>query len=562
MCISVWLITCNKSKKNTITSSAAGCVPKVVDIDWYNSDQKAPLFEGLDAIDFPISTSNPLVQKYFNQGMVLAYGFNHAEAARSFHYASKLDPECAMAYWGFAYVLGPNYNAGMESDNYERAYEAIQKALSFRGNATEKEQMLIAAMAKRYTLEPPEDRTALDVAYAEALKDAMEAFDFDPNIGTLYGEALMGLHPWDLWEKNGTAKSWTTEILAVLENVLEANPKHPGAHHFYIHAVEASGHPERGLKSAKAFDDDLVAGAGHLVHMPSHIYIRTGDYHKGTVSNIRSVEVDSTYVSSCHAQGAYPLAYYPHNYHFLAATATLEGNSYWAIKAAQKVSDQANRDIMKEPGWGTLQHYYTIPYYINVKFGRWDEILKMNVHDISLKYPVAVQHYARGMAYVGKGQIDYAKGELAKLEALAEDESLKEVTIWDINDVHVLMQIARRVLKAEILSKEGQHAKGIKLLQEAVAIEDQLNYDEPPDWFFSVRHHLGAIQIEAGYYQDAIDCYQADLARLPKNGWALHGIELAYRKMNKQREADEIKAQLEEIWATADVELEGSRVKG
>lgn len=532
------------------------------DAEWYKTDNKAPLFEGLDVVDFPISTDNELVQKYFNQGLVLAYGFNHAEAARSFNYASRLDPACAMAFWGYAYVLGPNYNAGMESDNYERAYTAVQKALDLsKKNTTTKEITLINALSKRYVKEPGEDRKELDVAYSIAMGEVFKAFPDDADIGALYAESLMNLHPWDLFDKQGQAKEWTPEIIATLDQVLKINPKHCGAHHFYMHAVEASDEPEKGLKSAQLFDEGLVPGAGHLLHMPSHIYIRTGDYHRGTLSNIQAIKKDSTYVSVCNAQGAYPLTLYPHNYHFMAATATLEGNSQWAILAALKTAEHANRQLMKEPGWGTLQHYYTIPYNVYVKFGKWNEILDMSNQDTTLKYPEAVRHYARGMAYLGLNDLTNSKEELQTLEKYASDESLKELTIWEINSVYDLLQIAQRVLKAEIMASEGIYNGSIALLKEAVEMEDKLNYNEPPDWFFSVRHHLGAVQIEAGKYKDALTTFEEDLNKLPKNGWAHHGMKLAYSKLKDIDKLKKIDQTLANSWATADIELSNSRIK-
>lgn len=538
-----------------------GCAPPTTDRAWYDEDNIAPLFEGLDAVDFPITTEDELVQRYFNQGLALAYGFNHAEAARSFYYASKLDSSCAMAYWGYAYVLGPNYNAGMESDNYERAYEAIQRSIALSSDISERERVLIEALSERYVKEPVEDRTSLDIAYSNAFKKLSTDFPNDADIATLYAESIMNLHPWDLWEKDGRIKEWTPPIIDALDKAMALNPNHIGANHFYIHAVEMSKTPQLGLKSAKLFDDGIVPGAGHLVHMPSHIYIRTGDYHKGTMANINAIMADSNYITACRAQGAYPLAYYPHNYHFMAGTATLEGNSKWAIKAALEMSDYVNEQIMQEPGWGTLQHYYTIPYYVYVKFGKWEEILEMTNFNEEIKYPEAVRHYARGMAFLGKQDIKSAKRELTQLEVYADDENLKEITIWDINSVYTLMQIARRVLKAEILASELSYGESIQLLEEAVEIEDALNYNEPPDWFFSVRHHLGAVQIEAGAYENAILTYLEDLDRLPKNGWALHGMQLAYSNLGDEASVDQITDKLDVIWATADIELNGSRLK-
>lgn len=270
----VLMVGCTSNKKSRVSSKTTNqfvCMPIVTDRDWYNEDNVAPLFEGMGNLNFPITTENKLVQQYFNQGFTLAYGFNHAEAARSFYYATQLDSQCAMAFWGFAYVLGPNYNAGMESDNYERAYQAIQEAKKFSGNCSEKEKDLIIALSSRYVKEPVEDRSALDAAYVEAMKALYQKYPDDPDVGTLYAESMMNIHPWDLYDKNGEAKEWTPEIVFTLEQVMQNYPDHCGAHHFYIHAVEASKTPDRGLKSAEKFDNNLVPNAGHLVHMPSHI---------------------------------------------------------------------------------------------------------------------------------------------------------------------------------------------------------------------------------------------------------------------------------------------------
>ncbi|AOW21851.1 tetratricopeptide repeat protein [Urechidicola croceus] len=559
----LFFISCKKSvtAKTTIPEINYSCVPQITDAEWYESENFAPLFDGLDVINYPITTPSPLAQKYFNQGLIWAYGFNHAEAARSFYYATKLDPDCAMCYFGYAYVLGPNYNAGMENDNYKRAYEAIQTAKKLSENSTQKEKRFIDAMALRYVKVPPHDRTQLDIEYSNAMKKLYRMYPNDAEIGSLYAESIMNLHKWDLFDKEGVAKPWTPEITTLLEKLIAQNPKHPGAHHFYIHAVEMSNTPERSNASAKVFDDGLVPGAGHLLHMPSHVYIRTGEYHKGTLSNIAAVEADSTYVTKCHAQGAYPLGYYPHNYHFMAATATLEGNSKWAMIGANKVSEHVHPEIMKQPGWGTLQHYYLIPYYVGVKLGKWDSILSMNLKTYDLKYPKAITKYARGMAFLRNGNVNQAKIELAQLQIIAEDETLNEITIWEINTVYPLVQIATRILNAEILAFEEKYEQSIYLLKEAVEIEDSLNYNEPPDWFFSVRHHLGAVQIQAEQYENAIKTYQDDLKRLPKNGWAQHGLKLAYQKLNDAENVAKVEKMIESSWAYADIELSTSVIK-
>ena len=537
-------------------TSKYACVPQITDAEWYKKDNIAPLLEGLDVVNYKITTKDTLVQKYFNQGMTLAYGFNHAEAARSFYYATKLDPNCVMAFWGYAYVLGPNYNAGMEPDNYQRAYEAIETAKKLSKNATPKEKELIETMAMRYALNVPEDRYQLDVDYFNAMKTLYNTYPDDSEISVLYAESIMNLHPWDLYDKEGEAKEWTPEIVSLLESNLEKYPNHPGAHHFYIHAVEASNTPERANNSAKIFDDGLVSGSGHLLHMPSHIYIRTGEYHKGTLSNIAAVKADSTYVTQCHAQGAYPLGYYPHNYHFMAATATLEGNSHWAMIGANKVSEHVHPEIMKQPGWGTLQHYYITPYNVAVKFKKWDDILAMKFETYDLNYIKAIRHYAEGMAHLGKGDQEKAKLELQQLLKLSKEENLKEVTIWDINTVYDLVNIATKVLEAELWASEGEFDTSIILLKEAVAIEDALNYNEPPDWFFSIRHHLGNIQLKAKHYENAIKTFKDDLKRLPKNGWAHHGLKQAYEKLGNTEKAKHYEDLIKTSWIDADYIIE------
>ncbi|KSA14359.1 hypothetical protein I600_953 [Maribacter dokdonensis DSW-8] len=562
----LWLVfVACKNRGNTHDISNRpfiACAPITTDLSWYQSDNIAPLIDGLDVMEFPVTTNDRLAQKYINQGMVLAYGFNHSEAARSFYYATKLDPDCAMAYWGFAYVLGPNYNAGMEPDNYQRAYDAVQKAKELASkNASQKEKDLINALSKRYVQFPVEDRSELDLEYSNALREVYNKYSYDADVAALYAESIMDMFPFDLWDENGNPRERTNEVVQVVNKALEIDPKHPGAHHFKIHMLEASLHPDGALESAKIFDEGLVPGAGHLIHMPSHVYIRTGDYHKGTLANLRAVVVDSNYVAACNAQGAYPIAYFPHNYHFLAATAALEGNSSLALNASYNVAKHSSTTLMKEPGWGTLQHFYTIPFYISVKFGKWEEILELENEVPSLKYPAAILNYARGMAFLSLGEMEKAKKELYSLETFAKDESLKEITIWDINTVSVLVQIARNVLKAEILAKEFKYSESILLLREAIEIEDGLNYNEPPDWFFSIRHHLGAIQIEAGLYNDAVSTYKEDLLRLPKNGWALHGLKLAYENLNNQDKVKEVELLRKQSWENADIVLTASRVK-
>lgn len=537
----------------------AGCAPKVADREWYSSGKRAPLFEGLDGINFPITTKNPEVQKYFNQGLMLSYAFNHAEAARSFYEAIRLDSSCAMCYWGYALVLGPNYNAGMEMDNIQRAYEASQRAVQLSESLTQKEKMLIMALSMRYDSVQTEDRSWNDESYAFTMGSVYLVFPDDPDVAALYAEALMDQHPWDLWNRDGSAKSWTPEIVNVLEKTLKKNPTHPGANHFYIHAVEASSTPERAMASADLLRD-LVPGAGHLVHMPSHIYIRTGRYHEGTLANQKAVEVDEEYISACHAQGVYPLAYFPHNYHFMAATAALEGDKTTAIMASRKMREQLNAELLRDPDWGTLQHYYSIIYYVMVKFGMWDEILMEVVPDAELPYPRAILEYAKGMAFLSKNNLPEAKKHLQTLVTLSKDTLAQKVSIWEINSASDLMAIAIHVLHGEILNREGNGQMAIEELKKAIAIEDQLQYNEPPDWFFSVRHNLGSVLLENKMYPEAEKVLREDLVKYPLNGWSLIGLNLSLQFQNKIEEAKQTDLQFEKAWKYSTVAIKTSRI--
>jgi tetratricopeptide (TPR) repeat protein len=534
------------------------CGTQTTDKAWYASSQKAPLLTGLDGIHYSITTNDEEAQRYFDQGLMLAYGFNHAEAARSFYEATRLDSTCALCFWGYSYVLGPNYNAGMEDDNYSRAYQAIMKAKQRASQATSKERALIDALAKRYPAQPVAHRKPYDEAYSRAMKQVSQQFPDDADIGALYAESLMDLHPWDLWKKDGKPQPWTAGIVATLENMLKKSPRHLGLHHFYIHAVEASPEPERGMASAR-FLEMKVSGAGHLEHMPSHIYIRTGNYHAGTIANQRAVKADRNYLDARHAQGAYPLSYYPHNIHFIAATATLEGNRKVAMEAAQQMADETDRKIMQAPGWGTLQHYYTQPYYVAVKFGQWEHILRMKEEPATLIYPRAIRHYARGLAYLGKNDLQNSKIELNKLAKLASDTSLKALTVWNINSTYDLLQIARRVLQGELAAKANNFKQGVAELREAVALEDKLNYNEPPDWLFSVRHHLGAVLLEARRWQEAEQVFKEDLLIYPRNGWALYGLVKARQGRGDSAGAQIAKTQFDNAWKWADTKLVSSR---
>ncbi|TDI85146.1 MAG: hypothetical protein E2O78_05040 [Caldithrix sp.] len=523
-----------------------------------DEDQIAPLLEGMGKHHHAITTKSDRAQRFFDQGLMLSYGFNHREAERSFHEAARLDSTCAMAYWGMALVLGPNINAPMDPHNAPKAYEALQKAIELAPAVSEKEQAYIQALFKRYAPEAGDDRSALDIAYANAMRQLCGKYPEDTDASVLFAEALMDLHPWDYWLKNGEPQPWTPEILSVLESVMQRDLNHPGANHFYIHAVEASHNPERGMTAAQHLEN-VVPGAGHLVHMPSHIYIRVGNYHEGTLANERAIASDDEYISQCRAQGIYPLTYVPHNHHFLWATATLEGNSAKAIAAAHSTSERVDTQMMRKSGYGTLQHFYVIPMYAHVRFGKWDDILAAPKPDEDLVYPQGVWHYSRGIAFARTGRMPEAERELAVVRKIAKDPVLQQVTIWDINTTQQLMEIAANALAGEIAAAKGEYDNAVAALEAAIEIEDGLTYNEPPDWFFPVRHSLGAVLLEAGRPEQAEHVYRADLTIFPENGWSLYGLKTSLAQQNKQSEAKKVEQRFRDAWAWSDVELTASR---
>jgi tetratricopeptide (TPR) repeat protein len=566
LCFIFFLPSCNRSgdkvKSAEYSFSAQNelvCGPEVLDKAWYSSGNKAPLFSGLNGIHFSITTKSAETQKYFNQGMMLAYGFNHAEAARSFYEAGKQDSSCAMCWWGFAYVLGPNYNAGMEPDNLQRAYDAVQKAKRLSSSSTQKEKELIEALTFRYSNDNKIPRSVLDSVYASKMREVYGKYPDDANVAVLFAESLMNLHPWNLFTKDGTIQPWTTEIIAVLKNALIKDPLNAGANHFFIHAEEMSQNPGEALASADLLRD-LVPGAGHLIHMPSHTYIRIGRYHEGALTNLKAVLVDSLYTEACNAQGVYPLAYYPHNYHFLAACATLCGESRNAIIGANETRLHAHRNLLLEPAWATLQHYYSIPFYIQVKLGLWKDIQLSAEPEKQLKYPRVIWHYAQGMAALSQDETASAKRHLRAMKSIMQDTTIKQLTIWGINNLYDLCMIASKTLEGEIQASKKNYYRAVALLGEAVVFEDVLNYNEPPDWFFSVRHNLGAILIEAGSYQEAIEVYNEDLKSFPENGWALIGLMNAFEKLGEKDKFNEMKSRFEDAWKYADIKISSSRI--
>jgi hypothetical protein len=508
----------------------------------------------------PISSTNAEAQRHFDRGLLLAYGFNHAGAEAEFRAAAKLDPSCAICYWGAALVAGPNINAPMAPEAVATAWADLEKARELAPQASPAERDYIAALGARYAQNPPEDRAPLDQAYAEAMRALAAKYPDDADAQTLFAEALMDLHPWDFWVlASGEAQPWTGEILALLEQALERWPQNPGANHFYIHLVEASKNPGRAMAAADRLRD-LAPDAGHLVHMPAHIYQRVGRYSDSAAANRQAIEADRAAAApGCHGAAVYQLAYVPHNYHFLWAALIQEGNGAEAAKTSRELALKVDAKAMREPGLGALQLYFTIPYFDGVRFGRWAEILGYPEPAPDLIFPRAIRHFARGLALLRGGRQEEAEAEYGRLAALAADPLLEGVTIWEINRADQLAKIAVQVLGGEIALARGDGDRAIRQLERAVELEDALRYDEPPTWPLSARHNLGAAQLALGKPGAAEVVYLADLERQPENGWSLHGLADSLAKQDRPQAAKEVEARLAKAFARADVKLEASR---
>ncbi len=562
------MTTCNDDRTRVAGFNYTYCSPGFDPDDL--KKEGAPIFSGLGNLYYAVSTKSEKAQKYFNQGLTLAFSFNHGEAARSFREATRIDSTFAMAWWGYAWVLGPNINASMDISLLDEAIKAVRNAGLSKEKLPQKEQMFITAMEKRYPDKAPADPKEMmkyNEAFSEEMRKLHHTFPDDTHITTIFAESLLDLHPWNYWNKDGEPLPWVKEIQLLLEEVIRLDPKHPGANHYYIHTMEASKTPEKAHASADLLRD-LLPAAGHLVHMPSHIYIRTGRYHDGTLANERAALADSNYITQCKVQGMYPLGYFPHNYHFMAATAFFEGNSKKSIDAAWLVAKFTDKKMMREPGFGTLQHYLVIPHFTMVHFGKWEDILALPEPAKELIYPNAIWNYARGMAFMGKLQPDSAAICLEKLKQLSTNEVLKTITIWELNSVNDLVQIALNILNAEVKFAEFRVAdssitaanEAIQYLEAAILIEDKLNYNEPPDWFFSTRHTLGHMLNSMGRHKEAETAYRRDLFMYPENGWSLIGLYNSLKGQGMEKEAAEVKKKFDDAWKWADMKITSSRV--
>lgn len=514
------------------------------------------LSSGLGDINHPVSTKNPEAQKFFNQGFAYIYAFNHAEAVNSFKQATQLDPQLAMGYWGIALALGSNYNVPADGPSLVTAYSNLQKAIELAPKASEQDRAYIAALAKRYSSDLRADQHKLAVEYRNAMRDLVKRYPNDLDAATLYAESMMNLRPWQLWTLDGKPAEDTLEIVAVLESVLRRNPNHSGANHYYIHAVEASTNADRALPSAERLGK-IAPKAGHLVHMPSHVYIRTGDYRKAAQVNVDAIAVDREYMTKAGADGLYPMIYYNHNIHFLAAASAYKGRYADSIKAARELEASVKPHVKAMP---MLEMFYPYPIVSLVRFGRWDEMLKEPKPDEALKITTGFWHFGRGSAYVTMNQIADAEAELQALQTVKKSLPA-EVRMFN-NPAADILNIADLLLAGKIAFARGDKQTGLALLNKAAAAEDATSYAEPADWDLPVREVLGSVLLSNGDNAAAEKVLREELRRHRLNGRAFFGLAESLKRQGKRSAALKVTRQFEQAWKDADTKLTVSGLSG
>ena len=508
-----------------------------------------PLYDNLGTLHHAITTRSPLAQQYFDQGLRLTYGFNHAEAVKSFKEGLRQDSTCAMCYWGIAYALGPNINLPMDSAAARPAYQAVRQALKYSSGVTAKERAYIEALALRYSPEPSVNRAPLDSAWATAIGKVSSRYPADDDAAALYGEALMDLRPWNYWTNGGRPKAPSTlEALRVLEPVVKRNPGHPGACHYYIHAIEASNDAAKALACAERLGT-AMPGAGHLVHMPTHIYIRLGKWDIAAERNAHAVHADEQYISERQPTGVYPMAYYPHNYHMMWYALNMLGRGDDALKAARGVVKNVPVEVVRQAP--PLEYFSPTVLYTLARFSRWDDILKEPAPPKDLRYTTGVWRYVRGLAYTGKGMLDSAAVERGMLVDTAKE--IPADAAANLNSVQSLLAIARNHLDGEMAAKKGRTDEAVKHLRNAIAGEDELTYDEPPPWYLPIRQRLGMVLLEAGKPAEAEKVFRDDLVRRPENGWSLRGLSQSLLAQKKTQDAKAVEARFKKAWEKADV---------
>ncbi len=503
------------------------------------------LMSGLSDLHHPVTTSVTQAQLFFDQGLRLIYAFNHDEAARSFQHAAELDPKLAMAYWGVAEAVGPNYNDPASDDRFKQAHEAIQKAVDLSSNASASEKAYINAMAKRFPADPKADLKKAAEDYRDAMHEVSRQFPDDLDAATLFAESGMDLHPWGLWHQDGTPEDGTEEVVATLESVIRRDPNHLGAIHYYIHAVEASKSPERALAGANRLAT-LAPAAGHIVHMPAHVYIRTGDYEAAVRTNQKAAVADQAYLRDSGVQGIYPMMYYSHNLHFIAMCAAMNGNYPEARKGAAMLAANVGPHVKEMP---PLEGFMTVPLAVEIRFHRWDTILQAPQPDAAMQTTTMFWHFAKGMALAGTGKVAAAEAELTLVAEAEKNTPPDAIFAMPVNNkTKDILKIAENVLGAKIALAKKDNATAISLLRDAVAIQDDLKYDEPPDWFFPVREPLGAVLLMTGDNAAAEQVFREDLKHNPRNPRSLFGLEQALKAQGKDYDAGFIDNQFHSSW--------------
>jgi len=511
------------------------------------------LFEGLGTHTRKITTHSPEAQRYFDQGVAFLFGFNHDEAIRSFRQAATLDTSCAMAWWGVSIANGPHINNPMvDSTHAYAAFDAWQMAKARESGGTETEKALIDALGTRYANPQPADRHPLDEAYAAAMREVWHAHPDDADVGALFAEAMMDLRPWRLWTHDGQPEPGTEEIVQTLEQVLAKSPEHPLANHLYIHAVEASPHPEKADSSAARLRD-MEPGLGHMVHMPSHIDVRTGRWVEAQTANEKAIDVDRAYREKSPKQGFYRI-YMAHNHHMLTYAAIMQGEQAVALAAIHRAINTIPPEFVKEAA-PLVDGFMAMPLEVEMRFGLWDSVLTAPEFPDYLPLSRAMRHFARGAAYAAKGMLPEAKAEQAAF--LAGKTAIAPEATFGNNSASDLLGVAEHMLAGEILVRAGQQEKGVGELRRAVVAEDGLVYDEPPDWIIPVRHALGATLLTMGRAKEAEAVYREDLAKVPGNGWSLFGLARSL-ELQKKPGAAEAKAAFDKVWSRADIQLSSS----
>lgn len=520
------------------------------DMSSMQNTKQVMLDDGLGNVVHPVSTTNAEAQKFFNQGLAYIFAFNHGESIRSFKRAAELDPDLAMAYWGAALALGSNYNVTADANQLKEAYATLQKAIALAPKATEIERDYIAALSKRYSADGAQsDRKQLGQDFKNAMRDLVKKYPDDLDAATLYAESMMNLRPWQLWSADGKPAEGTLEIIAVLEAVLKRDPNHIGANHYYIHAVEASPNPERGLASAARLGW-LAPNAGHLVHMPSHIYIRTGDYTEAAKSNADAIVADRKFIEKNGAQNLYAMMYYNHNIHFLSAASAMGGNYAEAIKQAQLLEANVRPHVKMMP---MLEMFSPYPIVTLVRFRKWDDVMKYPEPGAEMQITRGFLNFARGMASANTGKTDEAKKELAALR-----EKIKTISPnadFGTGTAHSVLKVAEELLAGEIALAAGDNKTAIESLRKAAALEDLVNYNEPPNWDIPVREWLGRALLTDGQFAEAEKVYRDELAKHPRNGRALFGLAESLKKQGKTDSANMVWREFEKSWEKADTKL-------